>query len=82
MDRSGRFVQMFGEEGIKHGPTAIHIVDKYVYVCEGIHILVYETSGWFVTSFTIGYDEWSRNISSCADGFIYVSCLTMATKIF
>ena len=74
LDRSGHCIRVFG---INHGPIAIHIVDKYVYVCEEIHILVYETSGHFFTSFAIGY-EWStryaRSISFCADGFMYVSC--------
>ena len=76
LDESGHFIRVFSEERIK-SVIALHIVEKYVYMCEVNHILVYETSGQFVTSFAIGYDEWSRNavsISSCADGFIYVSC--------
>ena len=32
---------------------AIHIVDKYAYVGENDHIIVYKTSGQFVTSFAI-----------------------------
>ena len=79
--RSGHFIRVLGEEGIKRGPTAIHIVDKYVYVGENDHILVYKTSGQFVTSFAIavGYDEWSFSISFCADGFMYVCCWAKAT---
>ena len=59
----------------KRKPTAIHIVDKYVYVCKENHVLVHETSDQFVNSFTIGYDRDALSMSSCADGFIYyVSC--------
>ena len=85
LDRSGRFIRVIGDEQMKNGPTAIHIIDKYVYVCEDIHILVYETSGQFVTSFAIGYREWSTryalSISSCADCFIYVSCWAWRTGV-
>ena len=81
LDRSGHFMQVFGEEGIKREPIVIHIVDMYVYVGENDHILVYKTSGQLVTSYAIaiGHDECSFSISSCADGFIYVSCWAKAT---
>ena len=78
LDRSGHFIRVFGEKrkGKLRGPTALHIDDKYVYVSDnhGHCIVVYETSGQFVTSFTIGYDRYALGMSSCADGFMYVSC--------
>ena len=46
LDRSGHFIQVFGED--KLCPLAPHIVDNYVYVSD---IVVYRTSGHFVTSF-------------------------------
>ena len=81
MDTSGLFIRTFGQEGKGklRGPSAVHIVDKYVYVSEhfGHCIVVYETSGQFVTSFgKYGHDEGELCrpycITSCADGFIYV----------
>ena len=81
LDRSGHFIRVFGEEekGKLRGPIALHIVDKYVYVSDwsGDCIVVYETSGQFVTSFgRRGQKEGEFNdphsITSCADGFIHV----------
>ena len=83
LDRSGHFIRVFGEEGKGklRGPIAlhIHIVDKYVYVSDfnGHCIVVYETSGQFVTSFggwgqKEGEFQSPRSITSCADGFIHV----------
>ena len=81
LDRSGHFIQVFGEEGKGklRGPIALHIVDKHVYVSDhnGYCILVYDTSGQFVTSFgRCGQKEGEfigpRCITSCADGFIHV----------
>ena len=81
LDRSGHFIRVFGEEGKGklHGPIALHIVDKYVYVSDvsGHCIVVYETSGQFVTSFgrcgqKEGEFQYPRSITSCADGFIHV----------
>ena len=81
LDRSGHFIRMFDEEGKGKlcGPTALHIVDKYVYVSDDIGhcIVVYETSGQFVTSFggwgqEEGEFRFPHCIASCADGFIYV----------
>ena len=74
LDRNGHFIRVFGE-GKLHGPTALHIVDKYVYVSDllGHRIVVYETSGQFVTSFGgRGQKEYPCCITSCADGFIHV----------
>ena len=82
MDISGRFIQAFGQEGKEKQllkPSALHIVDKYVYVSDvsGHCVIVYETSGQFVTSFgRRGHKEGEfsgpRCITSCADGFIHV----------
>ena len=62
------------------GPTALHIVaDKHVYVSDfnGHCIVVYETSGQFITKFgELGNMEGEFGtpycITSCANGFIYV----------
>ena len=78
LDRSGHIIRVFGDEGKGKllGPTALHIVDKYVYVSDydGGCIVVYETSGQFVTSF--GGHEGAfigpRHITTCSDGFIYM----------
>ena len=81
MDINGRFIRAFGQEGKGklRGPSSLHIVDKYVYVSDesGHCIVVYETSGQFVTSFgRRGREEgefWGPYcITSCADSFIYV----------
>ena len=78
MDRSGKFIQEFGEGKLK-GPSGLHIADKYVYVsdvsCDCI--VVYETSGQFVTSFgRRGQNEEEFYgpfcITSCVDGYIHV----------
>ena len=83
---------MFGEEGKGklRGPTALHIVDKYVYVSDfsAYCIVVYETSGQFVTSFGgHGQKDGEFNspycITSCADGFIHVcDCGNKSVQIF
>ena len=83
MDINGRFIRAlnFGQEGKGKlsGPSALHIIDKYVYVsdCSGHCIVVYETSGQFVTSFGrrgryTGEFYGPRCTTSCADGFIHV----------
>ena len=84
LDRSGHFMRVFGEEGKGKlcGPTALHIVDKYVYVSDhlGHCIVVYETSGQFVTSFGVRERRGQKNgefsgpncITPCTDGFIHV----------
>ena len=81
MDVNGRFIRAFGqvEKGKLCGPSALHIVDKYVYVSDYYShcIVVYKTSGQFVTSFgRYGDEEGELSdpfcITSCADGFIHV----------
>ena len=81
LDRSGHFIRMFGEEGKGKlvGPTALYIVDKYVYVSDwsGCCIVVYDTTGQFVTSFggwghKEGEFQYPHSITSCADGFMHV----------
>ena len=81
LDTSGQFIRAFGQEGEGKlgGPSGLHIVDKYVYVCDLIsdRIVVYETSDQFVTSFgRSGQNEGELCtpccITSCIDGFIYV----------
>ena len=78
MDSSGRFIREFGQ-GKLSGPSGLLIADKYVYVSDvkGDCIVVYETSGQYVTSFgRHGLDEGEFNgpfcITSCVDGFIHV----------
>ena len=78
MDRSGQFIREFGEGKLKR-PSGLHIADKYVYVSDvsGHCIVVYETSGQFVTSFgRHGQNEGEFRrpycITSCVDGYIYV----------
>ena len=82
LDNSGHFIRTLGDEGErKLGlPSGLHIADKYVYIsadCDGHCIVVYETSGQFVTSFGRGgknEGEFSYPfcITSCVDGFIHV----------
>ena len=80
MDIIGRFIRAIGQEGEQKltGPLYLHIVDKYVYVSgENDSIVVYETSGQFVTSFgRYGHEKGEFNcpfcITSCANGFIHV----------
>ena len=81
MDINGRYIQAFGQEkkGKLSGPSAVHIVDRYVYVSDysGHCIVVYETSGQFVTSFgrrghKEGEFDYPCCITSCANGFIHV----------
>ena len=81
MDINGCFIRAFGQEGKGklRGPSALHIIDNFVYVSDyiGHCIVVYETSGQFVTSFgRLGHKEGEFNcpfcITSCADGFIHV----------
>ena len=79
MDSRGYSLRVFGEEDKLGRPSALHIADKYVYVseCDGDCIVVYETSGEFVTSFGKHGDGKGkftspRSIISCADSYIYV----------
>ena len=83
LDINGHFLQAFGQEGggKLREPSAIHIINRYVYVSDvcthGDCIVVYETSGQFVTSFgRRGHEEGElytpRCITSSTVGFIYV----------
>ena len=76
LNTSDKFVRAFGQEGEgKLGqPSGLHIVDKYVYVSDHIGkcIVVYETSGKFVTSFQQERVTRQFCITSCANGFLYV----------
>ena len=78
MDSSGRFIREFSQ-GKLSGPSGLLIADKYVYVSDfrGHCIVVYETSGQYVTSFgRRGQNEGDFScpfcITSCVDGFIHV----------
>ena len=75
LDNRGGYIRLLNEEveGKKLcRPSSLHIVDKYVYVSDynGGCIVVYETSGKFVTSF--GKFMYPYCITSCSDGYIYV----------
>ena len=78
MDSSGRFIREFGR-GKLCMPSGLLVADKYVYVSDviGCCIVVYETSGQYVTSFgRPGQNEGEFRIphciTSCVDGFIHV----------
>ena len=81
LDSSGHFIRAFGEEGEGKlsGPSGLHIANKHVCVSDysGHCIVVYETSGKFVTRFG-GYGQKEGElhcpycITSCVDGFIHV----------
>ena len=53
LDRSGDFIRAIGEEGEGKLSRAysVLIADQYVYVATNDRIVVYKTSGQFVTSF-------------------------------
>ena len=80
MDKNGQFIRMFGDYMNDWcRPSGLHVVDKYVYVSnyKGDCIVVYETSGQFVTSFGGSDQERGKfwipyGITSCGDGYIYV----------
>ena len=81
LDNSGHFIRTLGDEGERKlvEPSGLHIADRYVYISDcGSHcIVVYETSGQFVTSFgRYGMNEGEFIgpfcITSCVDGFIHV----------
>ena len=78
MDSSGRFIREFGR-GKLSTPSGLLIADKYVYVSDfsGSCIVVYETSGQYVTSLgkpgeNEGEFQYPFCITSCVDGFIHV----------
>ena len=92
LDNSGHFIRTLGDEGerkLSH-PSGLNIADKYVYTSDGgSHcIVVYETSGQFVTSFgRSGKNEGEFScpfcITSCVDGFIHVcDCGNNRVQIF
>ena len=92
LDNSGHFIRTLGDEGERKlsRPSGLHIADKYVYTSDrGSHcIVVYETSGQFVTSFgrcgkNEGDFDWPFCITSCVDGFIHVcDCWNNRVQIF
>ena len=78
MDSSGRFIREFGR-GKLSLPSGLFIADKYVYVSDisGSCIVVYETSGQYVTSFggfglNEGEFQYPFCITSCVDSFIHI----------
>ena len=82
LDSSGHFIRLFGQEGEGRlrGPSSVLIADQYVYVSDIMqhHIVVYTSSGQFVTSFgrwgpKEGQLSSPFSITSCIDGYIYVS---------
>ena len=92
LDSSGHFIRAFVEEGEGKlsRPLDLHIADKHVYVSDisGDCIVVYETSGKFVTRFGVcGHKEgelyYPYCITSCVDGFIHVcDCSNNRVQIF
>ena len=81
LDNSGHFIRTLGDEGERKlgQPSGLHIADKYVFTSdwEGHCIVVYETSGQFVTLIgRLGENEGEFHlpfcITSCVDGFIHV----------
>ena len=90
MNTNGLFIRVLGEDGKLRLPSALHIIDKYVYVSDYFSncIVVYETSGQFVTSFgKRGHKEGEfdrpNRITSCAAGFIHVcDCMNNRVQIF
>ena len=85
LDNSGQFIQTLGDEGERklERPSGLHIADQYIYIsdCGKNCIVVYETSGQYVTSFgRCGQNEGEFKtpfcITSCVDGFIHVCDLS------
>ena len=80
LDSSGHFIQAIGAEGEGKLSRAfsVLIADQYVYVAADDRIVVYKTSGQFVTSFgRHGQKEGEFYIpfyiTSCTNGYIYVA---------
>ena len=92
LDNSGHFIRTLGDERERKlgYPSSLHIADKYVYISDrgGNCIVVYETSGQFVTSFGRGGKNEGEFhlpycITSCVDGFIHVcDCVNNRVQIF
>ena len=81
MNGSGRFIREFGQK-LKN-PSGLLIADKYVYVSDSVGhcIVVYDTSGEYVTS--LGPFMYPFSIASCVDGFIHVcDCFNHKVSIF
>ena len=80
LDSSGHFIRVFGEEQREPFCLAgLYIIDKYVYGTDMDHcIVVYKTSGEFVTSFGEegdeegGFRHHATSVASCPNGFVYV----------
>ena len=89
MDSSGRFIREFGRGKLSR-PSGLLIADKYVYVSDtsGHCIVVYETSGQYVTSFggrgeNEGEFDRPYCVTSCVDGFIHICyCWNDRVQIF
>ena len=78
LDSTGHFLRVFGQGKLRN-PSGLCIADKFVYVSDngGHCIVVFETSGLFVTWFgrhgeDKGEFNYPRCITSCFDGFIHV----------
>ena len=74
MNSSGYFIQLFGQEGEGRliGPASVLIADQHVYVSDIRQecIVVYTSSGQFVTSFGEGTPIY---IAFCSDQCMYIS---------
>ena len=89
LDSSGHVTRMFGQ-GMLRGPASVLIADQYVYVSDIMQhrIVIYTSSGQFVTSFGGGGQKEGKlsspfYITSCTDGYIYVSdCWNTRIQIF
>ena len=82
MDSNGQFIRTFGERKLRT-PSGLHIADKYVYVSDlsGHFIVVYETSGEYVTSFgrpgeNEGEFHCPYGITFCVDGYVHICDLS------
>ena len=84
-DSSGHFIRAVGQLS---RAFSVLIADQYVYVATADRIVVYETSGQFVTSFgRCGQKEGEFRspfyITSCTNGYIYVAdCFNNRVQAF
>ena len=91
-DNRGKSVQIFGHEGEGklRSPSGLHVAEKFVYVSDSRShcIVVYETSGRFVTSHGSygqgdGAFDSPYGITSCINGYIHVcDCDNDRVQIF
>ena len=91
-DSRGKSIRMIGQEGEGklRAPSGLHVTDKHVYISDSSNhcVVVYETSGLFLTSFgsygqADGKFDSPHGITSCADGHIYVcDCDNNRVQIF